>query len=226
MSLAQISSSSWATPMKLPITRATTGWATSLTRSACSRPSRRPSTSSVISRIALLVVGDPPRREPGLEQGLQAIVLGRVHTDEHRLGELEREHHRSRRDPALFGGVGLPVAADGVDVIRRRHRPEAGLLGELLDPRAPVDRALLAHPLEHLVGRARPTHISRSPTGRPSRSLPTAARIWSSRVVVDARCGCYCERLRRCSASRKMRPTMTSWLERCSCTVCMLCSPG
>ncbi len=37
--------------MKLPITRATTGWATSLTRSACSRPSRRPSTSSVISRI-------------------------------------------------------------------------------------------------------------------------------------------------------------------------------
>ena len=37
--------------MKLPITRATTGWATSLTRSRLSRPSRRSSTSATISRI-------------------------------------------------------------------------------------------------------------------------------------------------------------------------------
>ena len=37
--------------MKLPITRATTGWATSVTRSQRSRPSRRSSTSLTISRI-------------------------------------------------------------------------------------------------------------------------------------------------------------------------------
>ena len=38
--------------MKLPITRATTGCATSVTRSAVSRPSSRESTSIVIARIA------------------------------------------------------------------------------------------------------------------------------------------------------------------------------
>ena len=38
--------------MKLPMTRATTGWATSSTRSAVSRPSRRSSTPRVISRIS------------------------------------------------------------------------------------------------------------------------------------------------------------------------------
>ena len=38
--------------MKLPITRETTGCATSLTRSQVSRPSRRSSTSTAIARIA------------------------------------------------------------------------------------------------------------------------------------------------------------------------------
>ena len=38
--------------MKLPITRDTAGWATSETRSQVSRPSRRPSTSITILRIA------------------------------------------------------------------------------------------------------------------------------------------------------------------------------
>ena len=38
ISRAQISSSSGGMPMKLPITRETTGWATSLTRSQVSRP--------------------------------------------------------------------------------------------------------------------------------------------------------------------------------------------
>ena len=38
--------------MKLPITRATTGWATSSTRSQVSRPSSWSSTSRVIARIA------------------------------------------------------------------------------------------------------------------------------------------------------------------------------
>ncbi len=38
--------------MKLPITRETTGWATSVTRSQVSRPSRRSSTSRTIVRIS------------------------------------------------------------------------------------------------------------------------------------------------------------------------------
>ena len=38
--------------MKLPITRETAGWATSLTRSQLSRPSRRSSTPVTISRIS------------------------------------------------------------------------------------------------------------------------------------------------------------------------------
>ena len=38
--------------MKLPITRETTGWATSVTRSHVSRPSRRSSTRAAISRIS------------------------------------------------------------------------------------------------------------------------------------------------------------------------------
>ena len=39
----------------------------------------------------VLVVGDPLRREAGLEQRLDAVVLGRVHPDEHRPHQLERE---------------------------------------------------------------------------------------------------------------------------------------
>ena len=38
ISRAQIASSSGGMPMKLPITRETTGWATSVTRSHVSRP--------------------------------------------------------------------------------------------------------------------------------------------------------------------------------------------
>ena len=38
--------------MKLPITRETAGWATSVTRSQVSRPSSRSRTSTTISRIA------------------------------------------------------------------------------------------------------------------------------------------------------------------------------
>jgi hypothetical protein len=46
----------------------------------------------------ILVRGDPTRREARLEQRLEAIVLGRVHADEHRAHELDREH-AGRRDP-------------------------------------------------------------------------------------------------------------------------------
>ena len=75
--------------MKLPITRATTGWATSVTRSqrlATLQPVEHPDRDLA---DALLVVGDPLRREAALEQRLDAIVLGRIHADEHRLRELQ-----------------------------------------------------------------------------------------------------------------------------------------
>ncbi len=52
ISRAQIASSSSGIPMKLPITRETAGWATSVTRSHVSRPSRRSRTSVTILRIA------------------------------------------------------------------------------------------------------------------------------------------------------------------------------
>ena len=52
ISRAQISSSSGGIPMKLPITRDTTGCATSMTRSQASRPARRSSTPTVIARIS------------------------------------------------------------------------------------------------------------------------------------------------------------------------------
>ncbi len=52
MSRAHMMSSSGGIPMKLPITRETTGWATSATRSQVSLPSSRSSTPIVISRIA------------------------------------------------------------------------------------------------------------------------------------------------------------------------------
>ncbi len=52
MSEAQTASSSGGMPMKLPITRDTAGWATSLTRSHSSRPSSESSTSTTIARIA------------------------------------------------------------------------------------------------------------------------------------------------------------------------------
>ena len=52
ISRAHGSSSSGGSPMKLPITRETTGCATSVTRSHVSRPSMRSSTWTTIERIA------------------------------------------------------------------------------------------------------------------------------------------------------------------------------
>jgi hypothetical protein len=95
------------------------------------------------------VVGDALGREAGLEQRLQAVVLGRVHPDEHRSRELDREAGRRHHHAAGFGGVGLPVAAHRVDVLGRGHRPEACLLGKLFEALGPVDGAALAHLLEH-----------------------------------------------------------------------------
>jgi hypothetical protein len=102
----------------------------------------------------VLVVGDPLRREAALEERLEAVVLGRVHADEHRLDQLQRQDRVGERgDAADLGGVGLPVAADRVDVVGSGRRPVAVLLGVLGDPRRPVDRALGAHPLEQVIGR-------------------------------------------------------------------------
>ena len=154
ISLAQMASSSSGMPMKLPITRETIGWATSATRSQLSRPSRRSSTRTVISRIGVLVGGDPLRREARLEEHLEPVVLGRVHADEHRPHQLEREPVGDRGDAAHLGGVGPPVAADGVDVLGPGDRPVAGLVGVLGDARGPVDGALVAQPGEQLVRRA------------------------------------------------------------------------
>ena len=97
--------------------------------------------------------GDPLRREARLEQRLQTVVLGRVHADEHRLRELQRKAGRGHQHAAAFGGVGLPVAADRVHVLRGRHRPEPRLLGKQFEALGPVDRALLPHLLERLVRR-------------------------------------------------------------------------
>jgi hypothetical protein len=72
ISRAQIASSSGAVPMNEPMTRATTGWATSPTRSHSSRPSRRSSTALVISRIAgscsLMRLGVNPRWKSALSR--------------------------------------------------------------------------------------------------------------------------------------------------------------
>ena len=98
----------------------------------------------------LLVGGDPLRREARLEERLQSVVLGRVHADEHRPRQLDREDLVDDDDAAEFGGVGLPVAADLVDVVGAGHRPEALRLRQLGHLGGPVDRALAAHPLEQL----------------------------------------------------------------------------
>ena len=129
ISRAQIASSSGGIPMNDPITRETTGCATSVTRSHVSRPARPSSTPRRDRADLVLVLGDPLRREAGLEERLEAVVLRRVHPDEHRARELERQDRVGQRgDPAELGGVRLPVAADGVDVVGRRDRPVAGLL--------------------------------------------------------------------------------------------------
>ena len=135
MSRAQSASSSGGIPMKLWITRETTGCATSETRSHVS-PVAEPVEDVDRDRPdRLLVIGDPLRREAALEQRLEAVVLGRVHADEHRLLELERQDRVGQRRDPRRRGVGLPVAADGVDVVGRGHRPEALLVRVLGDAR-------------------------------------------------------------------------------------------
>ncbi|CAA9531264.1 MAG: hypothetical protein AVDCRST_MAG85-3696 [uncultured Solirubrobacteraceae bacterium] len=103
----------------------------------------------------VLVLGDPLRREPALEERLEAVVLRRVHPDEHRARQLDGEDRLADRgDAAELGRVGLPVLADRAHVGLRRDGPQALLGRELLDLLGPVHGALRAQLLEQLVGRA------------------------------------------------------------------------
>ena len=93
--------------MKLPITRETAGWATSVTRSQVSRPSSRSSTPMTISRIASSWAAIRFGVKPAWKSAFEPVVLGRVHADEHRPRQLDREDLVDHDDAAQFGGVGL-----------------------------------------------------------------------------------------------------------------------
>ena len=101
-------SSSSGVPMNEPITRETTGPATSLTRSTLA-PVRDPVEHPVDDLPdPLLVLGDPPRREAALEQGLDPVVARRVHRDHLLLLTLERDPEVVEdHDPADVGGERL-----------------------------------------------------------------------------------------------------------------------
>src|SRR5204862_4943909 len=102
----------------------------------------------------VLVLGDALGLESLLEYLLDAIVLWRVHADEHRPRELDREDRLADRgDAAELGGVRLPVATHGGDVLGSRDRPEALLERELRDLRGPMQRAVRAQLLEQLMRR-------------------------------------------------------------------------
>ncbi len=101
----------------------------------------------------VLVLGDALGREATLEERLEPVVARRVHPNEHRALQLDRNDVVRAREP-LRRRVGLPVAADLVDVFRSRDRPKALLVLVLGDRLCPVDRALAPEPLELLVRRA------------------------------------------------------------------------
>ena len=157
MRLAQIASSSLGMPMKLPITReTTTGWATSVTRSHVSRPSRPSSTSSVISRIASSCAAIRLGVKPAWKSALSAVVLRRVHPDEHRPHQLDREDLAGHGgDAAELGGIGLPVEADLWTSSARVTDQKPAWFGNSVEALGEVHRALVERSsLEQLVRRA------------------------------------------------------------------------
>ena len=62
--------------MKLPMTRETTGWATSVTRSHVSRPSRRVQDAGRDRADLVLVLGDPLRGEPRWNRDFRRSCFG------------------------------------------------------------------------------------------------------------------------------------------------------
>ena len=105
------------------------------------------------SADSLLVLGDPLRREAALKQGLDPVVARRVHRDHLLLLALERDAEVVEdHDPADVGGEGLPVEADLAQIGGSGQRPEAGLVGVVVE-RAPVQRRLAAQAGEQRVGR-------------------------------------------------------------------------
>ena len=137
-------------PMKLPITRETTGWAMSVTRSQplAARDARRAPIGDRADRV--LVLGDPLRREPALEERLEPVVLGRVLGDEHRRVSSSGIAWVSPMTPPRSEEKVSPVEADLADVGGLGDRPEAVLVRVLVDLR-PVDGTLAAQLLEELV---------------------------------------------------------------------------
>ena len=147
-------SSSSGVPMNEPITRETTGPATSLTSSHSPRAATRSSTRVDDRPDPLLVLADPLRGEAALEQRLDPVVAWRVHRDHLLLLGLERDPEVVEdHDPADVRGERLPVEADRAQVGGAGQRPEPGLLGVVAE-RAPVHGGLAAQAREQVVGRA------------------------------------------------------------------------
>src|SRR5262249_46497039 len=100
----------------------------------------------------VLVLGDPLRCEAALKERLDAIVLRRVHADEHRLLQLERQDSvLEARETTDFRREELAVAAGREDAAGSRHRPEAVFLGKFGEGACPMDRTLCPQPPEQLV---------------------------------------------------------------------------
>ena len=133
----------------------------------------------------LLVGGDPLRREAGLEQSLDPVVLGRVHADEHRAAELDREAGVDRGDATELRRVGLPVAADRMDVFGRGHRPVARLLGVLADAARSSGRG--SHGAARGTARAAALHPSSSRSMTHTFSRSSADLIGASILTADRR---------------------------------------
>ena len=147
-------SSSSGVPMNEPITRETTGPATSLTRSTSPRSSTRSSTRLTIPRIRSSCSAIRFGREAALEQRLDPVVARRVHRDHLLLLALERDPEVVEdHDPADVEENVCQSRLTAAQVGGPGQRPEAGLVGVLAE-RAPVDGRLAAQPGEELVRRA------------------------------------------------------------------------
>ena len=175
MRFAQTSSSSGGIPMKLPITRETTGCATSVTRSQVSRPSSRSSTSTAIARIssscAAIRLGVKPAWNSAL---MRSCLGGSIPMNIARVSS-SGNTSLTRRDAAALRGVGLPVAADGVDVVGGRHRPVPGLLRVLGDLRRSSAPGTAPRSSRNSSCGGPSRHRCRSLTSTFSRSLPVDA---------------------------------------------------